>query len=500
MGLKSLLSLPLAKRTRRRLEKVHRNPGAAQDRIFKYLVHKAQNTAFGKDHDFVNIKSHADFKERVPVIGYEEISGYINRVLTGEQHVTWPGTPLYMCKTSGTTSGAKYIPISRQSIRHHIAAARDAILCYIEESGNTAVVNGNMIFVQGSPALDTSGKVPVGRLSGIVAHHVPGYLQRNRLPSMTTNMIEDWEKKIDAIVEETIDAPMSLISGIPPWVQMYMEVLLKKSGKSSIKELYPTLQLIVHGGVNYEPYNETFTKLLGGFVPMVETYPSSEGFIAFQDHQDVEGLLLNLEAGIFYEFIPLNEVHHDNPTRLSLTEVEVGVDYAIVLSTTAGLWGYLIGDTVRFISDQPYRLVVSGRIAHFTSAFGEHVIGVEVERAMKHVAETLGLLVKEFHVAPQVSPEEGAVAYHEWFIEFTELPNDITEAARLLDEHLQSQNTYYKDLRHGNMLGPLRITVIQPSGFKNYMDSIGKLGGQNKVPRLANDRKIADALGSHALI
>ncbi len=499
MGLKSLLSLPLARRTRRRLEKVHRKPGVAQDRIFRYLIHKAQHTAFGKDHDFANIHSHEDFKQRVPIIGYEEIRGYIDRVLDGEANVTWPGLPLYMCKTSGTTSGVKYIPISKQSIRHHIAAARDAILCYIEESENTAVVNGNMIFVQGSPELDTSGKVPIGRLSGIVAHHVPGYLQRNRLPTMTTNMIEDWETKIDAIVMETIDAPMSLISGIPPWVQMYLEALLKKSGKEHIKALYPTLELIVHGGVNYEPYKETFHKLLGADFPMVETYPASEGFIAFQDKQGGEGLLLNLEAGMFYEFIPLSEIHEERPTRLKLTDVELGVDYAIVLSTTAGLWGYLIGDTIRFVSDQPYRLVVSGRIAHYTSAFGEHVIGIEVERAVEQVASQTGVMVKEFHVAPQVNPREGEVAYHEWFIEFIEQPTDMGKVAQLLDECLQQQNSYYKDLRDGNMLGALRITQMKESGFNAYMDSIGKLGGQNKVPRLANDRKIADALGSHAL-
>ncbi|MGB0392184.1 MAG: GH3 family domain-containing protein, partial [Salibacteraceae bacterium] len=357
-------------------------------------------------------------------------------------------------------------------------------------------IDGKMIFLQGSPELTNLNGTPLGRLSGITAHWVPSYLQKNRLPSWETNMIEDWETKVDAIVNETINEDMRLISGIPSWVQMYFERLITKSNKDSVSETFPNFSLFVHGGVNYQPYEAIFKKLIGKHVPSIETYPASEGFIAFQDSQKENGLLLNVKAGIFFEFIPVKEFHEENPTRISLKDVELGINYAIILSTNAGLWAYNIGDTVEFVSNQPYRIKVTGRIKHFTSAFGEHVIAAEVESSLQEVMPLFDMEVREFHLAPQIQPKDG-LPYHEWFIEFNRAPANMDAFRLKLDQTLQSKNPYYKDLITGNVLTPLKVTTVKKDGFLNMMKSRGKLGGQNKIPRLANDRKLAELLESH---
>ncbi len=453
----------------------------------------AKHTKFGKDHQFASISNYSDFREAVPLRDYEALKPYIERMLKGEEHVLWPGRPVYWSKTSGTTSGSKFIPISSASIDHHIRAARNALLFYIGRTGNSAFVDGKMIFLQGSPELDNYNGIPTGRLSGIVAHHVPSYLQKNRMPSWETNCIEDWEEKLDAIVKETSGADMRLISGIPSWVQMYFERMLEKTGVSDISELFPNFSLFVYGGLNYEPYRPVFERLMGKRVDAVETYPASEGFIAFQDAEEGEGLLLNLDADIFYEFIPMEDFHSDKPKRIPLWEVETGVNYAIVLNTNAGLWSYLIGDTVRFVSTKPYRIKVSGRTKHFINAFGEHVIAEEVEHCIKHAMEQTGALVSEFHLAPQVKPTSG-LPYHEWFIEFTKEPDDMERFADALDKKLQEQNPYYFDLIDGNILARAQVQKCRQGSFVDYMRSIGKLGGQNKIPRLADNRKFADGI------
>jgi hypothetical protein len=402
--------------------------------------------------------------------------------------------PAYFCKTSGTTSGAKFIPLSKEAVPLHVNAAKLALLCYVQETGKADFLDGKMIFLQGSPELDDKDRIPTGRLSGITAHWVPNYLQRNRLPSYETNCIDDWETKVDAVVEETCHADMRLISGIPAWVQMYFERLLEKSGKSTISELFPNFSLFVYGGVNFEPYRPIFKKLMGKDIASVETFPASEGFIAFQDSQKAEGLLLNLDAGIYYEFIPLHEIHNENPTRLCLADVELDVNYALILNTNSGLWGYNIGDTVKFVSLKPHRLVVTGRIKHFTSAFGEHVIAEEVESTMKEALELFHASVNEFHLAPQVEPKEKELPYHEWFIEFDTPPANLDAMRMRMDQLMQTKNPYYKDLIAGNILQPLKISRIKTGGFNAMMKSRGKLGGQNKIPRLSNDRKVADLL------
>ena len=492
MGLKSLLSLPFARQIVKKNSKWKKNAVKVQNRLLLSLINQAKNTKFGKDHNFSEISNYSDWKKNIPVRDYEELKIYVQQIIEGEKDVLWPGKPLYFCKTSGTTSGTKHIPISKESMPHHITAARDAILNYIAETKNTSIVNGKMIFLQGSPELSKTGDLLTGRLSGIVAHHTPSYLKKNQLPSYETNCIEDWENKVDKILEETLNENMSLISGIPPWVQMYFEKLQNRTGKL-IKDIFPKFDLFIYGGVNYEPYRQTFEKLIGKKVDGIELYPASEGFIAYQDSQTEKGMLLCVNHGIFYEFIPSEEFFNKNPTRISLADVEIGVNYVIILNTDAGLWGYNIGDTIKFVSIDPYRIVVSGRIKHFTSAFGEHVIAEEVEKSLQETITKIPAQVNEFHVAPQVKPESG-LPYHQWLIEFEKEPENMADFSELIDNTLQKHNSYYKDLISGGILKPLLITKINKNGFRDYMKSIGKLGGQNKVPRLANDRKIADKL------
>ena len=497
MSIKSSTSLWLGKRVRTSLLNENDHAQELQQSVLKKLLHEASNTAFGNDHHFKNISSHSEWTHAVPVRDYEELVPYMERAKAGELSVLWPGMPKYFCKTSGTTSGTKFIPLTQASLPNHIGSARNALLNYIGETGQSKFVDGKMIFLQGSPELDRlDSGIPYGRLSGIVANHVPAYLQKNRMPSYATNCIEDWETKINRIVEETCKQDMRLISGIPSWVQMYFEMLLEKTGKQTIKEIFPNFELFVFGGVNFAPYKSRFAELIGEEIPTIELYPASEGFLAYQDSQTEEGLRLNVNSGIYFEFIKADDYFSENPKRYALHEVELGVNYALILSNNAGLWGYSIGDTVKFVSLNPYRILVTGRIKHFTSAFGEHVIGEEVDRAMAQALVQLKFSVNEFHVAPQVQPSEG-LPYHEWIIEFNGEEPNLLALQEIIDNKMQEQNVYYKDLIVGNVLQPLKITSVKTGAFNAYMKSEGKLGGQNKIPRLANDRKLADALLQH---
>ncbi len=482
----------LAKFIHHKNQKWIRNPLYAQQKTFDFLIQKAKSTDFGHDHGFNKIRDYKDFQASVPIRDYEGHRVYVDKMLEGATSVLWPGKPLYYAKTSGTTSGAKHIPLTKDSMPTHITAARDALLNYIYETGKTDFVNGKQIFLQGSPTLKSKNTNVIGRLSGIVAHYVPKYLQKNRMPSWETNCIEDWETKVNAIVRETLTEKMSLIAGIPSWVQMYFEKLIEQTG-IPVGNTFPDFSLFVYGGVNYEPYRPMFEKLVGRKVDSIELFPASEGFFAYQDQQNDKGLLLLLNNQIFYEFIKADEFGEQNQKRHTLGEVELNINYVLILSTSAGLWAYNIGDTVRFVSLKPYRLVVTGRIKHFISAFGEHVIGKEVETAMQQACQESEVQVKEFTVAPKIDPEEGP-PYHEWFIEFENPPQNTENFAHKLDRSMQEQNVYYEDLLKGSVLRTLVITTVADGGFQQYMKSIGKLGGQNKVPRLSNDRKIVDKL------
>ncbi|MCL6293431.1 GH3 auxin-responsive promoter family protein [Jejuia spongiicola] len=488
LSLKPAIAKSLAKRVYKSIQKWAKKPIETQEKVFQSLISKAVETEFGRDHDFISINNHSDFVKRVPIRDYEALKPYVERVVAGEENILWIGKPIYFAKTSGTTSGSKYIPITKESMPTHVDAARNAILMYIKETGKAKFVDGKMIFLQGSPVLKEQNGIQLGRLSGIVAHYVPKYLQKNRMPSYKTNCIDDWETKVDAIVEETLSENMTIISGIPSWVQMYFEKLQQKTGKQ-IGDIFKNFNLFIFGGVNYEPYRAKFENLIGRKVDSIELYPASEGFFAFQDKQSEKGMLLQLNSGIFYEFIKADDFFSENPKRITLEAVEVGVNYVMIISTNAGLWAYNIGDTVEFTSTKPYRVIVSGRIKHFISAFGEHVIGKEVEQAMQEAIKNTNISVSEFTVAPQITPKEG-LPYHEWFVEFENEPENLSALAKKIDESLQKQNSYYFDLIQGKVLQPLKITKVKKGGFQDYMKSVGKLGGQNKIPRLSNDRNI----------
>lgn len=492
MSIKSFAAKLFAKSVHKKTQKWASNAVETQQKVFFDLIRQAENTQFAKDHDFANIKTTEDFAQHVPIRDYEALKPYVDCVVNGEENILWKGKPLYFAKTSGTTSGAKYIPLTKESMPFHIEAARNAILNYIHETGKADFVNGKMIFLQGSPILEEKNGIKLGRLSGIVAHFVPKYLQKNRMPSWETNCIDDWETKVDAIVEETIDEDMAVISGIPSWVQMYFEKLQQKSGKP-VGELFKNFNLFIYGGVNYEPYRAKFENLIGRKVDSIELFPASEGFFAYQDSQTEKGMLLLLNSGIFYEFIKSDEFFTEKPKRYTIGEVELDVNYVLIISTNAGLWAYNIGDTVQFTSLKPYRVIVSGRIKHYISAFGEHVIGKEVEHALQQAMENTNIRVNEFTVAPQIAPPTG-LPYHEWFIEFENEPNNLEEFALTIDHAMRQQNVYYDDLIVGKVLRTLVITKVAKNGFQDYMKSIGKLGGQNKLPRLSNDRKIVDQL------
>lgn len=476
-----------------------KDPSGIQDKTLKKLLKQGRNTLFGRDHDFEQIKNYNDFTKKVPLRDYESFRKYTDSIKEGKRDILWPGKPIYLCKTSGTTSGVKYIPLTKESLPNHINSARNAILNYIKITGNTNFINGKMIFIQGSPVLDSVGGIPTGRLSGIVAHHVPKYLQRNRLPSYTTNCIEDWETKVDAIVDETINEDMTVIGGIPSWIQMYFEKLQERSGGKTIKQIFPNLELMVLGGVNYDPYEKRFRQLLGETVDHIELFPASEGFFAYQDDLKERGLLLLLNEGIFYEFIKAEEAFEEQANRMTIKDVEIGVNYAIIINSNAGLWGYLIGDTIKFTSLKPHRIIVSGRIKHFISAFGEHVIAEEVESAVHAVSKTENISINEFTVAPRVDTDNDELPYHEWLIEFREEPDQLDRFSEKLDLQIREKNIYYNDLIEGKVLQPLRITRIKTDGFSSYMKAKGKLGGQNKIPRLANDRSIADGLEAYKI-
>lgn len=494
MGLKSFFLRPWANQVSKQIVQWSTNALKEQENIFTQIIRRGCDTQFGIDHDFANIKSYEDFKQRVPVQDYEGLKTYFDRVVAGESNVLWPGRPRYFAKTSGTTSGVKYIPITSDSLPNHFGSARNALFNYFGKTGKGKWLDGKIIFLSGSPSLDDTNGVPTGRLSGISNHLVPDWVKRSQMPSYETNCIDAWEEKLDKIVEETLHQKMTLISGIPPWVQMYYERLLEASGKSTIKEIFPDFSMFVYGGVNYEPYRAKLEELVGGQVDSVEIYPASEGFLAFQDIPGERGMFLNVASGLFFEFIPVNELGNEHPTRLRLHDVQCGVNYLLILNTNAGLWGYNIGDTVEFVSTNPYRIIVTGRVKHYISAFGEHVIGKEVDEAMQLTCKALDTRVVEFTVAPQVTPSEGGLPYHEWWVEFDEIPADLDRFAQFLDREMVKQNIYYDDLIQGSVLKPLVIRVLKRDSFREYMKAQGKLGGQNKVPRLSNDRKIVSAL------
>ena len=495
MSVKEFLAKILAKYFVWKIRKWSKRPIQTQKKVFRNLILKAKETSFGKNHNFSEINSHKDFVKNVRVKDYEGLLPYFNRLVKGEENVLWPGKPICFAKTSGTTSGVKHIPITKDSMPTHINASRDAIFHYINETGKTAFLNKKVIFLQGSPVLEEISGIKTGRLSGIVAHFTPPYLRRNISPSWDVNCIEDWEEKVKEISLETIKEDMAVIGGIPPWVQMYFEKLKQLSKKKNMSEIFPNFHLFVYGGVNFEPYRNMFNDLIGKEIDSIEYFPASEGFFAYQDSQKSNELLLQINSGIFYEFIKLDEMNMKSPTRFTVKNVEVGINYVLIISTSAGLWAYNTGDTIAFTSLFPHKIIVTGRYKHFISAFGEHVIANEVEKALKQSLKRSLLKVNEFTVAPLINPKKG-LPFHQWWVEFENTPNkeEVERLASSLDKNMQMQNAYYKDLVEGKVLKKLEIIILKKDTFNKYMKKKGKLGGQNKLPRLSNDRKIVEEI------
>ena len=480
-----------------KIKKSYPNAAQIQIKTLQNLIKKAKKTKFGIEHQFHKINSVEEYIDKVPIRDYEEIKSYIDEIKKGTDDVLWPGKPKYLAKTSGTTSGTKHIPITNESMPKHILSSRNALLFYIYETGDTSFLNGKTIFLQGSPVLDEINGILIGRLSGIVAHHIPSYLRKNNLPSMKTNSIEDWEEKVNEICKETINENMTTIGGIPSWVQMYLETILKKSNKKTIGQVFKNLKLYIYGGVNFSPYEKIFIKLLGKKINTIEYYPASEGFFAYQNSQKDKSLLLQYNSGIFYEFIKTNEFESKKYTRYNLTNVEVGVNYILAVTSNAGLWAYNTGDTVKFTSLNPPKILVTGRFKHFISAFGEHVISEEVEQSISELCNEKNIEVSEFTVAPLISPEKG-LPHHEWWIEFSSSNFDCDMISDLLDKKMQEKNIYYKDLIMGKVLKRLEVIEVEKGGFNLYMKSIGKFGGQNKVPKLCNSREYVEGLKKFA--
>jgi hypothetical protein len=453
------------------------------------LIAEAKNTEFGQEHHFDQIQNYKDFATLVPLRVYEDFIPYIERIKQNKRDVLWKGLPVYFAKTSGTTASAKYIPISRESIGHHITAARNVLLFHAAQQGKADFLQGKMIFLQGSPQLEKIGDIFIGRLSGIVYHHVPKFFLGNRIPSYATNCIEDWEEKIAAIIGEALPEKLNLVSGIPPWCIMFFERLLAVTNKKNIAELFPTLSLFIHGGVNFKPYENQLKKLMGKEIPMLETYPASEGFFAYQNDRVDPTLLLNLNAGIFYEFIPLEAYHQHNTTTYTIEEVKVAQQYVLVVSTNAGLWRYIVGDTIKFTHLKPYKIVVTGRIKQFISAFGEHVIAEEIEDIMREAIEKFNITLIDYHVCPDVAGRR-----YQWLIEAAHSIENTHEVAVFIHRRLAAKNIYYSDLLEGNLIGIPEIIWLEPGSFLHYQKKAGKLGGQNKVVRLSNDQQVAEML------
>lgn len=469
------------------------NPHKTQNRIFKKLMLTLSKTEFGKEKGIFSKISYKEFCEKISIQDYESLRPYIEKIKEGKKNILWKGLPKYFAKTSGTTSGMKYIPISKESMPTHVGTAKLATLVYIYRYKKPELLWGKILFLQGSPILEETGGIPSGRLSGIVAHYVPKLLQLNKVPTKKTNSISNWENKTQKIAKEIYEKDLRIIGGIPPWIIGFFEKLQEIEGsKKNICDIFPNLGLYIYGGLNYKPYEQRILNLIGKKIDTLELFPASEGFYAFQDIQGDGSMLLQLNSGIFYEFIELKLFNTEKQKRLTIAQVKKDVDYVLIISTNAGLWAYNTGDVVRFKSLKPYKLIVSGRVKHYISAFGEHVIAEEIDNSIIHISEKYKIEISEFTVGPKISSEKNGC--YIWAIQAEIEPAILEKVARDLDFKLSEQNQYYKDLLEGDIISPCKIILLKKGIFKKYLEKKGKYGGQNKVVRLSNDLKIIEEI------
>ena len=463
--------------------------------LFSQLFH-AENTEYGQKYGFSSISNYQDFKNKVPIVSYEDFEPYIEKARMGNKDVFWPGLIKNFAKSSGTTNAkSKFIPISDESLENcHMKAGKDMVSIYANNHPENQLFTNKNLRLGGSAELYQDFKTKFGDLSAILIDNLPFWVEITTTPSKKTSLMSEWESKLTAMVSEVKNEDVGSILGVPSWMMVLLQRILKETGAENMSTIWPNLEVFFHGGISFKPYREQYNEIIGKKINYYEIYNASEGFFGIQDRPGSDEMLLMLDYGIFYEFIPMSEFDSDNPTVLSLEDVEVGKSYALVITTNGGLWRYLIGDTVVFTSKDPFRIKISGRTKHYINAFGEELMINNVESAIEKACEVTNSSIIDFTGAPifMKGKESGA---HEWIFEFGNMPTDLEQFIDVFDEHLKSVNSDYEAKRYLNMtLKRPVFHIAKPNLFYHWMESRGKLGGQNKVPRMSNDREYIDPL------
>lgn len=488
----------LIKKRLQQIELFRDNPAMAQLETFHTLVRMARYTEWGRTFDFAGITDPDEFRRRVPVQDYDDVKAYVTRLRKGEQNLLWPTDIKWFAKSSGTTSDrSKFIPVSREALEDcHYKGGKDLIALHYQQRPDSKLYQGMSLVVGGSSSIENlRSDAYSGDLSAIIIRNLPVWVEVKRTPVIETALMENWEEKIERMARETMREDVRCIAGVPSWTLVLLRRILELTGKSDITQVWPNLELFMHGGVSFRPYREQFRDLIRDpRMNYLESYNASEGFFGVQDRMGADDMLLMLDYGIFYEFMPLEEIGSAEPSTMLLHEVEPDVSYAIVISTNAGLWRYMPGDTVRFTGTKPYRIQVSGRTRSFINAFGEELIVDNADRGIVEACRATGAIVREYTAAP-VYMEEDARGAHEWAIEFERGPEDMVRFTEVLDRSLRAINSDYDAKRRGDMAlrGPV-VHVVDDGTFHAWMRQRGKLGGQNKVPRLCNDRAVIDSI------
>lgn len=471
-------------------------PHDVQNELFYNLISEAENTEWGIKYAYSSIKNINDFKARVPISRYEDIEPFVSRLLNGEHNLLWPTETRWFAKSSGTTNAkSKFIPVTVDSLNDcHYKAGKDLLALYLHKNPDAEFLSGKTIGVAGSSKLSDTNDYFIGDLSAILMSNLPLWAHFTKSPNLSIALMDDWSKKLELIVENTINDDIRAISGVPSWMLVILEKVLEVTGKAKVRDVWPNFELVVHGGVSMSPYIKHFEKIMDSRVNYQEVYNASEGFFAIQDSSERDDLLLMLDYGIYYEFIPLEDLEKSNPQALTLEQVELGVNYALLISTNAGLWRYLIGDTIIFTSKMPYRIRISGRTKSFINVAGEEIIVDNADFAIKHACQNTGAIVKEYTAAPLLDNINKRIT-HQWLIEFEKEPADLMFFTELLDNALKTKNSDYEAKRFQNMVLEAPVIIKMPEdAFIMWLSKTGRLGGQYKVPRLSNNRGIIDEL------
>lgn len=489
-----------AKARMAKIRRLYRDPARVQRNTLKSLLRAARDTEWGQKYDYASIQDIRTYQARVPLSTYLDFRPIWDRYFSGQTDLTWPGRPGYFAKTSGTTAGDKYIPLSEEAVASHQRAGVDCLVFALHRSGRRDALDGRLFFLGGSTSLQhREFGIRVGDLSGVMSQRIPFPFRGRYLPGRDVALMEDWEFKIAVMAKQAIDQDVRLIAGMPSWMIVLLMKLLEEHERrfswrpDSLAEVWPNLQLYIHGGVDFRPYRSFIEELIGRPLDLLEVYPASEGFVAIQDRGPGEGMLLMLDYGIFYEFVPVSELATSAPRRLTVAEVELDVPYAVYLTTNSGLWSYALGDVVKFVTRDPPRLLIIGRTSQWVNAFGENVIVEEVEGAIAHACRNAGAGIVDFTVAPVYASIEDPLPRHQWAVEFRHCPGDLSRFAYDLDEHLQARNTDYRTHRCRDVaMAPPLITIVEPGTFREWLRDRHKLGGQHKIPRVTNSREIID--------